>query len=299
MTEKEKDFDPVKRPKHYNAHPSGVECIEITRHMNFNLGNAIKYLWRHAEKGSPIQDLEKAIWYIEDEMKTRDEKSPLYPPCTLYNSDKIQAVCQQFTFNTGTAFFKILHAILSDSNREITLDLRSASTHIQAEIDRLRAMPIIIKSERVGKVIKPDVKMTLMDGSPVPDHVRIAGRDTTARRPITESRHKTANGTLFVTVAHLDDLDPNDPAEDPSQPYGTILQRTPRLPGYIPGVAEGIINDTPKPDEPASPSRTPRADAVINALRDQALSCRLFAPLDVSGSVIRDSKPDETPNEKE
>ena len=66
----EKD-DPVNHPKHYTSDPSGVECIQITRHRNFNIGNAIKYLWRAGlkESNSDIQDLEKAIWYINDEIK--------------------------------------------------------------------------------------------------------------------------------------------------------------------------------------------------------------------------------------
>lgn len=63
--------DPVNHPAHYTKHPSGVECIEITRHMNFNIGNAIKYLWRSNDKGQPIQDLEKAVWYINDEIERR------------------------------------------------------------------------------------------------------------------------------------------------------------------------------------------------------------------------------------
>lgn len=65
------EFNPVSNPKHYNSHPSGIECIEITRHHNFNIGNAIKYLWRQGLKdGSPSEeDLRKAIWYIEDEIK--------------------------------------------------------------------------------------------------------------------------------------------------------------------------------------------------------------------------------------
>jgi hypothetical protein len=50
----------VDHPKHYNAHPSGIECIEVVRHMSFNIGNAMKYLWRADEKGAPIEDLEKA-----------------------------------------------------------------------------------------------------------------------------------------------------------------------------------------------------------------------------------------------
>lgn len=67
--------DAVNHPKHYTSHPSGVECITITRHMTFNCGNAVKYLWRNGLKdGAPsIQDLEKAIWYINDEIKTLKE----------------------------------------------------------------------------------------------------------------------------------------------------------------------------------------------------------------------------------
>ncbi len=65
--------DPVNHPKHYTNHPSGVECIEIVRHMNFNIGGAMKYLWRSDEKGFPIEDLKKAIWLIEDEIKKREK----------------------------------------------------------------------------------------------------------------------------------------------------------------------------------------------------------------------------------
>lgn len=65
------DYDPVSHPQHYTTHPSGVECIQITRHMNFNLGNAIKYIWRADLKGAAIEDLEKAIFYINDEIEKR------------------------------------------------------------------------------------------------------------------------------------------------------------------------------------------------------------------------------------
>lgn len=61
--------DNVNHPKHYNSNPSGVECIQVARHMNFNLGNAIKYLWRAGSKGNIVEDLQKAIWYIDDEIK--------------------------------------------------------------------------------------------------------------------------------------------------------------------------------------------------------------------------------------
>lgn len=63
--------DNVNSPKHYNSHPSGVECIEIVKHLDFCTGNAIKYLWRHGikDKSSEIEDLKKAIYYIELKIK--------------------------------------------------------------------------------------------------------------------------------------------------------------------------------------------------------------------------------------
>jgi len=61
--------DTVNNPKHYTSHPSGVECIEITEHMSFNLGNAVKYVWRASLKGKEVEDLRKARWYIDREIK--------------------------------------------------------------------------------------------------------------------------------------------------------------------------------------------------------------------------------------
>lgn len=65
--------DPVNHPSHYTNHPSGVECIQITRHMSFNLGNALKYIWRADLKGKAVEDLEKAIFYLKDEIEKRGE----------------------------------------------------------------------------------------------------------------------------------------------------------------------------------------------------------------------------------
>lgn len=61
--------DVVNHPKHYTSHPSGIECIVVTEHMNFNLGNAVKYIWRNGDKGNTLQDLQKARWYIDREIK--------------------------------------------------------------------------------------------------------------------------------------------------------------------------------------------------------------------------------------
>jgi hypothetical protein len=63
--------DPVNHPPHYNAHPSGIECITIVEHFNFNIGNAIKYLWRQGLKANSLEDLEKAVWYINREIERR------------------------------------------------------------------------------------------------------------------------------------------------------------------------------------------------------------------------------------
>ena len=64
-------------PSHYKSHASGIECIQVTEHMSFTLGNAIKYIWRadlkHDDGG--IEDLKKAQWYIEREIKRRTSES--------------------------------------------------------------------------------------------------------------------------------------------------------------------------------------------------------------------------------
>jgi hypothetical protein len=67
------EHDVVNRPKHYTKHPSGVECIEITEHMGFNLGNAVKYIWRADLKNNAIEDLQKAAWYINREILRRNK----------------------------------------------------------------------------------------------------------------------------------------------------------------------------------------------------------------------------------
>lgn len=57
-------------PNHYKSHPSKVECIQITEHMNFCLGNAVKYIWRAGLKSNnTTEDLEKAKWYLSREIE--------------------------------------------------------------------------------------------------------------------------------------------------------------------------------------------------------------------------------------
>lgn len=67
--------DVVNHPSHYTSHPSGIECIQITEHMGFCIGNAIKYLWRADLKNNALEDLQKAAWYIQREIDRRKFES--------------------------------------------------------------------------------------------------------------------------------------------------------------------------------------------------------------------------------
>lgn len=71
--------DAVNHPPHYNSHPSGIECIEIVRHMNFNLGCVVKYIWRDGLKDGvvPLQDLRKAQFYLNDEIERREKSKDM------------------------------------------------------------------------------------------------------------------------------------------------------------------------------------------------------------------------------
>lgn len=60
--------DMINRPPHYTSHPSGIECIDVTEHMNFNLGSVVKYVWRAGKKGDALEDLRKAEYYIAREI---------------------------------------------------------------------------------------------------------------------------------------------------------------------------------------------------------------------------------------
>lgn len=69
-----KTTDLVNHPPHYTSHPSGIECIQITEHMGFNLGNALKYIWRADLKHDAVEDLRKARWYLDREIAKRVPK---------------------------------------------------------------------------------------------------------------------------------------------------------------------------------------------------------------------------------
>ena len=64
----------VDHPDHYNQHPAGIECIDVVEEFNFNIGNAIKYLWRAGLKGDASEDLKKAVWYVNREIERLGKK---------------------------------------------------------------------------------------------------------------------------------------------------------------------------------------------------------------------------------
>lgn len=59
----------VDHPEHYNK--GDIECIDVIEQLdlNFNLGNALKYIWRCESKGSKKEDLSKAVWYLNRELE--------------------------------------------------------------------------------------------------------------------------------------------------------------------------------------------------------------------------------------
>jgi hypothetical protein len=85
--------DLINKPKHYNSHPKGYECWDVVGPFGYFIGNAMKYLWRQGLKPGVenIQDLRKAIAFIEKEIKNMEEKKTIeftgipinntYPEC--------------------------------------------------------------------------------------------------------------------------------------------------------------------------------------------------------------------------
>ncbi|MBM4494771.1 DUF3310 domain-containing protein [Rhodococcus hoagii] len=92
------DNDAVNHPGHYTSHPSGVECIQITEHMSFCLGNAVKYIWRADLKGNEIEDLRKARWYVDREIA----RSAASPPSWMRLSPPVWRLRQPATTTPGS-----------------------------------------------------------------------------------------------------------------------------------------------------------------------------------------------------
>lgn len=77
MRESIETIDMVNSPPHYSwlKEKCGLEVIDITRHLDFDLGNAIKYILRAGRKKDAVEDLKKAIWYLNDKIKLLENES--------------------------------------------------------------------------------------------------------------------------------------------------------------------------------------------------------------------------------
>lgn len=126
--------DNVNHPKHYTSDPSGIECIDVTRHRNFNVGNAIKYLWRaglkiDADKSSinkQIEDLEKAVWYIVDEIHRLGGR------CTV----KTDSINTCLPIDNESIIEAVLNYHMKIDNREISiLGLTNGNNDIKSNIN--------------------------------------------------------------------------------------------------------------------------------------------------------------------
>lgn len=117
--------DFVNHPPHYSSDPSGVECIQITRHRNFNIGNAIKYLWRAGikDEAKHAEDLRKAVFYIQDEI------------ARLTGTSRENASTAVFTANEKDTLSRALYAFSKQFlvSKEITADIEG----LRKKIDRL------------------------------------------------------------------------------------------------------------------------------------------------------------------
>jgi len=106
-------------PSHYRSHPSGVECIEISKHLSGCLAQSFQYLWRCGQKDDPVQELEKAMWFIEVEL-TVDNKHYLLP--SMVNSKLNDVLAAEPDAQKAEAFKHIVLANQHDNGiRQIHL----------------------------------------------------------------------------------------------------------------------------------------------------------------------------------
>lgn len=113
----EQPRDMVNHPPHYNGHPSGVECIEVTELLPFNLGNAFKYVFRHRAKNGR-EDLEKARWYLQREL----ERAPDGTADLNYQAgERVERIAQHESYPVGRLLVCIAHggADLEEALRQL------------------------------------------------------------------------------------------------------------------------------------------------------------------------------------
>ncbi|MGE3593799.1 MAG: DUF3310 domain-containing protein [Arcobacter sp.] len=128
--------DLVNKAPHYNANPSGIECIEVAENLTFCLGNALKYLWRCGEKGSRKQDLEKALYYIQRNRRchvisfyNRSDFNKVTSSVSKDIAVAMQGILDLTHHHTGTKKYnEIEEKILTSINNELTKENEDVSS---------------------------------------------------------------------------------------------------------------------------------------------------------------------------
>lgn len=106
----------INHPPHYMTHPSGVEAIDICEWLPFSAGNAIKYVWRADHKGRPREDLHKAIWYVERQIRNLDRREKIsYRPGKLASERALLVLKSE----PGSLLSKVLLALAIPDEVEI------------------------------------------------------------------------------------------------------------------------------------------------------------------------------------
>lgn len=90
--------DPVNHPEHYET--NGIECIDAMvasqgkeAVSNYCICNAFKYIWRHQHKGKSIEDIQKAIWYLNKYVEFNEDQDSKYD----FTEDELNKVLNDFT----------------------------------------------------------------------------------------------------------------------------------------------------------------------------------------------------------
>lgn len=120
--------DPI-NPKHYDSYPSGIQCIEITRLLPSNRANAVKYLWRCGKKENtpPLMDLEKAIWYLNDEIENM-----YYPNHILDIREKIEEKLDALSKYESDDYILLLNRIIFGDDDNLLVAIRTIKDMISS-----------------------------------------------------------------------------------------------------------------------------------------------------------------------
>lgn len=107
--------DMVNHPPHYKDE-SGIECIEVTKHMQFCGGNCFKYLYRAGKKGSTVEDLKKAAWYANQSWMLEENVGAIIIP-------SIRHVARYRSGNIADAMKFIAQDMWADAKRAIEREI--------------------------------------------------------------------------------------------------------------------------------------------------------------------------------